>query len=510
MPRRLAKAVAGISILAFATPAQPQDVTISFRGGGLVIVGQLMAADSGSYVVRSDKFGVMALETSKFDCQGAACPKPSNITLAIHGSNTIGAQLLPAVIEAFAEREGYAAEKVVGAKPEEVEYRFATADGKPAATLELQSHGSNTAPPSLIKGKAQIGSMSRPIKQDELKALNDAGFQARTTIFALDGLAVLVSPTNPIKTLTLEQIAKIFAGEIKDWSEVGGNPGPINLYARDAKSGTFDTFDSLVLKPGNRKLSAQAKRFESSADLSDETARDPNGIGFTGFAYIRNARAVSVGSPCGIVSQPDIFSVKTEEYPLSRRLFLYNVDGKLPVMAEKFLSFAVSDQAQGTIAESGFVNQKIDTQSFESQTPRLAPALMVPEKEFRFALMRDLVADLTGATRLSVNFRFSRTSLDFDEKTQLDVARLARVLKTDAFKDKRVYLLGFTDNQAAFDANRTLASARANAIKTALVAEGIDEQLIVAKGYGNLLPVGCNSSEAGRASNRRVEVWVRD
>ena len=128
----------------------------------------------------------------------------------------------------------------------------------------------------------------------------------------------MVSPQNPVKALDLDEIAKIFAGTIKDWSEVGGNPGKIKLYARDAKSGTFDTFDNLVLKPRNMKISAEAQRFESNPELSDETARDPDGIGFAGFAYIRNAKPLAISSQCGIVMPPQVFSVKTEEYPLSR------------------------------------------------------------------------------------------------------------------------------------------------------------------------------------------------
>src|SRR5208337_4554653 len=103
------------------------------------------------------------------------------------------------------------------------------------------------------------------------------------------------------------------------------------LYARDAKSGTFDTFDNLVLKPGNLKISPEAKRFESSPDLSDETARDPDGIGFAGFAYIRNAKPLAISSVCGIVSTPEVFSVKTKEYPLSRRLYLYTTPSLSPL-----------------------------------------------------------------------------------------------------------------------------------------------------------------------------------
>src|SRR5262249_8699783 len=142
-------------------------------------------------------------------------------------------------------------------------------------------------------------------------------------VLALDGVLVLVSPDNPLSGLTMNEIAGIFAGTIRDWSALGRGSGPINIYARDDKSGTFDTFNSLVLRPRHLALRKDAKRCESSEELSDEVARDRNGIGFAGFAYLRNTKALTITSDCGISSAPNAFNVKSEEYPLARRLFLY-------------------------------------------------------------------------------------------------------------------------------------------------------------------------------------------
>jgi phosphate transport system substrate-binding protein len=489
--------------------AGADDVTLTLRGDGFAVIGELMASDAASFVIKSPKFGVMAVESSKFECRGAACPKRYVATIGIHGSNTIGAQLMPNAIERFSEDNNYVIEKVVGADPEEVKFRLTDGGGKEVALIDLQSHGSGTAPASLLKGAAQIGAMSRPIKADEVKPIEAAGISLRTHVFALDGVAVFVSPKNPVNALSLEQLAKIFSGEIKTWDQVGGRPGKINLYARDSKSGTYDTFDNLVLKPKTVKISPEAKRFESSPELSDETARDPNGIGFSGFAYIRNAKPLAISSSCGITTAPGVFSVKTEEYPLARRLFLYSSDKIAPVAAS-LMDYALSDKAQEAISETGFINQAIEFQSFEEQTKRLAPALMVPDKEFNFAYMRDLVNDLRSAKRLSVNFRFQRNSAVLDDKAFQDIPRLARFLKSDAMKPKDILLLGFTDNTGTFDANRLVSNNRATSFKTALVAQGVPANRIAVKAYGNLLPVACNASEAGQAMNRRVEVWVKE
>jgi phosphate transport system substrate-binding protein len=498
------------ALLTFTLTAMSAEVTLSFRSGDLSVTGELMAADSWSYVIKSEKYGVMALEAARFDCRGAACPKSQNAAaLGIHGSNTIGARLMPNTIERFAEEQGLTVEKIIlGSNAEEVGYRLMLPDGQVVANIDLRSHGTNTAPPSLAQGDAQIGMMSRPIKPEEVQAISDAGTEIKTNVFALDGVLVVVSPKNPVAALSLEQIAKIFSGEIKDWAQLGGKPGKINLYARDSKSGTYDTFNNLVLAPQNLKISPEAKRFESSPDLSDETSRDPNGIGFIGFGYRRNAKPLSISSSCGIVFQPDVFSVKTEEYPLSRRLFLQTSE-HMPTAGMRLVDFALSDQAQPVITESGFVNQQIDTVSFDSQSMRLAHSLAVPDKEFSLAYMRELVNELRGAQRLSITFRFQPKSANLDEKAQQDIPRLVRYLKSLS-ASKHVVLVGFSDNAGTFDANRLVALKRATGIKEALKKEGVAPALLDAKAYGSLLPAGCNDTEAGREANRRVEVWIKD
>src|SRR5215469_9166538 len=147
--------------------AHSGEVTLVLRSGGFSVMGELVASDTGSFVIKSDRFGVMAVESSKFDCTGAGCPrKPAPGTLAIHGSNTIGAQLMPSTIERFAEQEGDIVEKIVGGDPEQVLYKLTSKDGKELGSIDLQSHGSNTAPPDLLRGMAQVGEMSRPIKAE--------------------------------------------------------------------------------------------------------------------------------------------------------------------------------------------------------------------------------------------------------------------------------------------------------------------------------------------------------
>ncbi len=494
------------------------------RGSDLVIKGDLASIKGNAGLITSPDFGAIMLEVDRFDCRGPGCvilgqpetaaalpQQETGATFGIRGSNTVGEELTPALIKAYAKSEGYLVEERVGASAEEIEMELLDQNHNRIALIDAQSYGSGTSATNLLSGAAEIGASSRPIKDTELKALNDAGLTVNEHVLALDGVPVIISPSNPVEQLTLEQIAKIFAGKITNWSEVGGNPAAITIYARDDKSGTYDTFKGLVLDPFKLELASTANRYASSVELSDNVTQDPNGIGFIGFAYIRNAKPLTIGTNCGIVSNPTEFAVKTEEYALSRRLYYYTTNRLHSEHAKGLLDFALSDAAQPVITETGFINQDIETLPFNEQGERLTAALSAPPEDFDASLMQDLAVTLTGGNRLSVTFRFEKNSGNLERKALQDVQRLARYLQQDGNKGKQVLLLGFADSSGTFETNRTISLARADAVRAALSGLGsdFDASRLVLKAYSELMPVDCNDTEKGRSKNRRVEVWLK-
>ena len=288
-----------------------------------------------------------------------AAAQPDGGDVRIHGSNTIGAQMGPNLIEAFGQATGRGNVSVVpGRVGEERKIVLAGADPNRAVNVELHSHGSGTAFTSLATKAADLGMASRPVNDKEREAVMAAGMGdlrsvGQEHVIGLDGLSVIVNQGNPLSSLTVAQIAAIFTGGVTDWAEIGGRPDRIEVYARDVKSGTFDTFNELVLR--RRALAQGTRSFESSTELSDDVAADPNGIGFVGLAYIRAARAVSVVQACGLAVPADPFTVRTEEYPLARRLFIYS-PAEPTRIAASFLAFAGSAEAQPVVSAAGFVN----------------------------------------------------------------------------------------------------------------------------------------------------------
>jgi phosphate transport system substrate-binding protein len=286
----------------------------------------------------------------------------ATVVLRIHGSNTIGSKLVPSLTDEFLKQQGATGMRIVTGKNADESEVEATFPGESSPKrVEIFAHGSATAFADLQTDKCDIGMASRQIKADEAKSCEVAGLgdmysPASEHVLGLDGIAVIVNQANPLNALTKSQIAAIFSGKVSDWSQVGGTPSHINLYARDAESGTFDTFKALVLTKG--ELSGEAKRFEDSRQLSAAVARDPAAIGFVGLPFIDESKALAVSEAGSVPLLPTRFTVATEDYPLARRLYLYAPANPQNPLVRKFVEFALGKEGQQIVNKSGFVGQR--------------------------------------------------------------------------------------------------------------------------------------------------------
>ena len=422
----------------------------------------------------------------------AAAPAPPEVILSMHGSNTIGAQLAGALAEAFLKREGaQAVTTSPGAHADEYSV-VATLPGDPRPkAIEIQAHGSATAFPDLAAGKADIGMASRPIKPDEAATLTKLGDMTSPVcehVVGLDGLAIIVNKSNPVSALSTTQLAKIFTGEIADWRDVGGSAGPIKVLSRDDKSGTYDTFKALVL--GTGRLVADAVRIEDSRELSDRVADDPSAIGFIGLPYIRSAKAVAISEPGVAPLVPNRLTVATEDYLLSRRLFFYVAASPTPLV-RRFVEFALGSDGQDIVARTGFVELNVKAGS------ATAAANSTPE----------YLRLISGAQRLSLNFRFRPGSTEPDNRALVDLDRVAGYLSDPNHQRGGIMLCGFSDSLGTSEANQAIALSRATAVAAEFKRRGIVPAAVYAFGATN--PVASNKTEVGRQKNRRVEVWMR-
>lgn len=309
-------------------------------------------------------------------------------------------------------------------------------------------------------------------------------------MIAIDGLAIILHPDNPLASLDTAQLATVFAGEVRTWEELGGKGGAIRLYARDEQSGTYDTFKELVLASHGKSLASDARRFESNDRLAAAVSADPHAIGFVGIASVGRARALAIADGESLPMAPQESLIATEDYPLSRRLFLYLKPGEKNPWAQALVRFAQGPRGQAIVTRSGFVAQKI-------QAVQIAPRPQMPAEYRKLA---------EQARRLTVNFRFQEGSALLDNKALLDVQRLLDYLRQNRKLQERTVLVGFGDPKSDAERSVLLSRLRAMAVRRELARGGVSFREIA--GFGDELPVACNDQELGRQKNRRVEVWV--
>jgi phosphate transport system substrate-binding protein len=423
-----------------------------------------------------------------------ALPTPeADPVLRIQGSNTIGAALGPALVEGLMREQGLL--KIHSEAPDkanELRVIGETVQGRRVA-VDIAAHGSSTGFTALKTATADLAASSRPIKDSEradLARLGDFKSVGAEQVIAIDGLAIILHPQNPLHELNTEQLARIFSGEAKTWEELGGSGGTIHLYARDDQSGTYDTFKELVLSRRGKTLSSAAKRFESSEQLSDAVSLDPQGIGFIGLPYVRQAKAVAIADGQSQAMLPLNSLIATEDYPLSRRLFFYlPPNGKNP-WADALVAFAQSSKGQAIVAANGFIAQTV-------QAMTVTPNALMPEGYQ--ALSRH-------AQRLTVNFRFEEGSATLDNKARQDLSRVLDYIKQRDKTNRQVTLVGFGDAKSDPARADLLSKLRAMAVRRELVKSGVVFREI--RGFGAEMPVAANSADEGRIKNRRVEVWV--
>ena len=416
----------------------------------------------------------------------------ANLLLRIQGSNTIGAHLAPALAAGLLRQQGVAHPEQQISAPNEVSVSGRDAQGR-LLQITVAAHGSGTGFVALAEGSAELAASSRPIKDSEqasLASLGDLRSASAEQVIALDGLAIIVHPDNPVQQLDIAQVAALFAGEIDNWQALGGPAGAVRLYARDDNSGTFDTFKELVLSSQGKQLAGAAQRFESSDELSERVSQDPQAIGFIGLPYIRQAKALHIADQGSQAMPASRELISTEDYPLSRRLFFYLRPDESNSWARALVEFAQSAEGQAIVTANGFIGQQV-------QAMRVAVDASQPRVYQRLAAQ---------AQRLSVNFRFREGSAELDNKALHDLQRLLDYLKANDKQHRQLVLVGFGDPKSDPARAALLSKLRAMAVRRELARAGILPRDIL--GLGEQLPVASNQQDDGRLKNRRVEVWV--
>ena len=230
----------------------------------------------------------------------------------------------------------------------------------PQDFISVTGGGSGTGLSAIISGTCDIAMSSRNIKAKEIELAGKKGIKPFEIKVALDGLAVVVNPQNPVSKLTAAQLAGIFTGKIANWKQVGGSDSKIVILSREVNSGTHVYFKEHVLRRNDpnstEEFAGSALMLSSSQAIADEVAGNTDAIGYYGMGYISNKqKAISVAKdPNSEFVSPTIENVISGKYPISRPLLLYT-NGQPAGLVKKFVDFTLSKEGQEIVAKTDFV-----------------------------------------------------------------------------------------------------------------------------------------------------------
>ena len=230
----------------------------------------------------------------------------------------------------------------------------------PSDFVAVTGGGSGTGLSSLISGSCDIAMSSRNIKEKEIALAGKKGIKPNEIKVALDGLAVVVNPGNPVGKLTVAQLADIFTGRVSNWKEAGGKDERIVVLSREVNSGTHVYFKEHVLRKNDpnskEEFAPAALMLSSSQAIADEVAGNPAAIGYYGMGYIsaRQKPVAIAGDENSKYVEPTIDNVLSSKYPISRPLFLYT-NGSPQGLVKKFVDYVLSMEGQKIVLATDFV-----------------------------------------------------------------------------------------------------------------------------------------------------------
>jgi len=241
---------------------------------------------------------------------------------------------------------------------------------KPGVNIAVTGGGSGTGIAALINKQTDIANSSRTIEAKEEEAAEKAGVHPFRIVIATDAISIITHPSNQVSKLTLEQLGKIFKGEITNWKEVGGKDAKISLYGRQSNSGTFVFFREFVLKGD---YSPNMKAMNGNAQIVETVKRDAEGIGYVAVGYVVNESGeviagikiidVAKDGKSAAYTPAKMENVMSLKYPITRPLNHYT-NGKPAGEVLDFLRFEISDEGQKIVRKEGFFPVQKDWMEF--------------------------------------------------------------------------------------------------------------------------------------------------
>lgn len=445
-----------------ASGAVAEDVTIRDRSGGTLVVGDVLGFD-GTYLRLGTSFGDLTLRYDASLCDGSACPDPSAHVpiVRISGSRRLGEVLLPALVDGYARSVDLVAQREE-VDTDHVTYTLVTAgEPRPRLVFEFRLATAAEGFADLLADEADIAMSVREVTPAEVELAQAAGLgrldgNGRSRIIALDGLVPITSPNRPLAALSLDELVGILAGE--HYSDLS-----VHMPGR----ATDDHLASLGLAVDD--LPPSVTLHDTWTSLAAAVARADTALGLAPYGREGNAVALPVSDACGGRIGASRQSLKTEDYPLTRPVFLYIPLRRLPAEVMDWLVWLRSEEAQIVVRRAGYVDRSAERIPILMQGHRLSHAIRNAGPEVSLAELQSMMEVLSRGVRLSTTFRFELGSTRLDAQSRSNLLILAQALHDGEHRGSSLALIGFSDGRGPAAANLDLSRARAEAVRRELV-----------------------------------------
>lgn len=494
--------VTSAAVLASLTSASALagTVTLTSKDGNTSLQGELLDFD-GQYYKLDSGLGVASIPAGDVSCAGDSCPDlNATASIGVFGSDRSASNALPELLRAYGQS-------------------FGGATSKGASTSGFGADPATRQIADLISGEAEIILSSRQIYSTEAVQLVSGGLtgvqhMGLEYVLASEGMVVVSDPTLQIDAITLDDLARVYSGEIRNWYDLGGPDLPITVFMREQGSASRSAFQDLVLEPASMQFSDRVIGVDNDTGVAASVVAFPGALGVTGLAAAGPSKTLAIKDSCGMKSVATPFAVQTGQYPLTRHLYAYRGPESDPSFIEGMVRFLQSDDGREALEDIGLVGHGILEEDAKSQGARMVNAMAMTGDDRARATVRSMVETLSDAVRLSPTFRPDATG-GYDAMEYSSLKNLSKAIAEGQFDGQELLFVGFTDSQNGdAQGNRLIAQSQAKRVKESLMKLNPTLRLnksvkMMVMGYGGISPLACSGTEAGRSVNQRVEVWTR-
>lgn len=420
--------------------------------------------------------------------------------LRVHGSNSVGAQLMPALVESWLRSIGY--RQIQRRRVDAATLEISALRDDAPLVVEIGSAGSAAGFADLVRGDAELAMLARAPdarERDTAWQLGDLSSPDQNFVVALDGARVLVAADNPLASLSVAQLRDILSGRLTRWSQLGGAELPIEVQRNAERSGLGDFLRERLPLPATMQAVSQ-RVHPSLADAAQAVVGHPAALAIVGLTtpVPPGTRALAIADG-GVAVAPTPASIRGEDYPLVQRYSVYGGQ-MMSALGRSLALYVVGPQAQQVVRRIGPIPMQIaadPTRQAQAGTDtRQADAYLQAA---------------AGAQRLTTTLRFSLQSLNsmFEARSAQDLDRLIAFMHQPAMRGRALGVIGFATPDTANRLYPTIASNdRADVVAAYLSQRGIVVKR--ARGLGAARPLVGGEDGAAKARNERVEIWLLD